>query len=457
MPRPDTLSAVLGLLELKATIEIPPAGLYANPEEAFHALQAHNEMPSGDEVSHFDSKCQLAAICLQRQLKDQAMRLLQETAAGRTRVLGPNHPSTLIARELMSYTLVGQSKYREAQFECEAVHRGRVESLGPHHRSTIQSKFNLALLSWFQGDYESGINQMRQAASHAQEALGETDFFALLINENSVYMLHLDESDMEAMTIQKRVLKTRMEVRPQDNAEILKSALLASTIYQALEWWKENLEAYRIVAQKREALQGRHHPATIDSLSNLAKALDNADQYREAGALYAETTHTLRVMHGRVNPRVMMEDVRLAIVLMHLNDMDGALQLLEDVISCYKANEALEPTVGCFAMQAASEVLVRLDRKDDAKVMLTECQAMRESLMDPYDLNVLLENIRAAYLLLELEEADEADRIIYSAIDRARSSRMCYNAKLDLELKVLVSNLLAVGKTSTFNKYHGLE
>ena len=452
MPRSDTLSTALGLLEYKTRIEVPPPGLYASPDGAFAALQAISAAPTADETAQLDAKCQLAVMCLQRRFKDQAMQLLQECAAGRTQLLGPRHPSTLVARELVSYTLVGQSRYAEAQAECEAVYQGRTNSLGVPHRSTLQSRFNLALLLWFQGAYADAIDKMTSTANQAQESLGDADEFAILAQQNLSYMLHLESRDAEAIEPVRRTLQLLMETTPPDDGEILKSAILASNIYRAMEWWKDHLAMYRIVAEKREVLQGRNHIATVDSLSNLASAFHMAGDNCSAEALYLETTEQLQAMYGPAHPRVMKEELRLAQMHMHQNRLDDSLTLAQDVLARCRAGEA-DATVGTFATEVTGATLCRLSRNDEARAVVLEGQALWDAMPDQVE--VLLQSIDTANTLLSIGAVDDANSIVCRVLDRSRSIQP--DEKLDEALKTAVRSLVTAGKTATLNKYYGLE
>jgi len=74
----------------------------------------------------------------------EAISLYEATLADRERVLGPDHPDTLISRHNLAsaYWSVGQVVEAISLYEATLADRERV--LGPDHPDTLASRHNLA-------------------------------------------------------------------------------------------------------------------------------------------------------------------------------------------------------------------------------------------------------------------------------------------------------------------------
>jgi tetratricopeptide (TPR) repeat protein len=82
------------------------------------------------------------------------------------RVLGPEHPDTLRTNGNLAITLSGEGHYAEAErIEREVLSTSR-RVLGPEHPDTARTMYNLACLAALQGRRDEAFSLLREAVDH---------------------------------------------------------------------------------------------------------------------------------------------------------------------------------------------------------------------------------------------------------------------------------------------------
>ncbi|GAB2961719.1 hypothetical protein GCM10023080_022580 [Streptomyces pseudoechinosporeus] len=102
----------------------------------------------------------------------EAARLLAEVAADRARVLGPDHPETLLARSDHAYYLGEAGKHEEAarlQADLAADH---LRVLGPDHPETLRARHNHAWNVGETGERGEAARLLTEVAADHVRALG---------------------------------------------------------------------------------------------------------------------------------------------------------------------------------------------------------------------------------------------------------------------------------------------
>jgi tetratricopeptide (TPR) repeat protein len=98
----------------------------------------------------------LASVRARTGAYEDALTLLRDTAAERTRLLGADHPSTLTSVNNLGTTLTDARRYDDAEAVLRPNLADRVRVLGPDHPETISSMNNLAIvLSRLERDEEA--------------------------------------------------------------------------------------------------------------------------------------------------------------------------------------------------------------------------------------------------------------------------------------------------------------
>ena len=115
------------------------------------------------------------ANLLRSSLRDySAARDLEEAVvAGFTKLRGPDHERTLLARGNFALTLDMEGKIHDARREYEAVLKIQRERLGPRHPHTLHTQYNLALLIRNRlGDVRGGRKLLAEVVTGGTAVLG---------------------------------------------------------------------------------------------------------------------------------------------------------------------------------------------------------------------------------------------------------------------------------------------
>lgn len=128
----------------------------------------------------------------------EAVELLERTLIDSERILGPDHQSTLLVRANLASAYRSAGRTTEAIAILEQVAGDTERILGPDHASTLSVRGNLASSYWSAGRTADAIPILEQVARDTERILGGDHPSALTARANLNYML--DEGQREAHT-----------------------------------------------------------------------------------------------------------------------------------------------------------------------------------------------------------------------------------------------------------------
>ena len=175
---------------------------------------------------------------------DEAIPLYEQNLEDRTRILGPHHPDTLTARNNLAYAYHDAGRLNEAIPLHEQNLEDRTRILGPHHPDTLTARNNLA------GAY--------QAAGRLNEAIP-------LYQQN---------------------LKDRTRILSPHHPDTLNSRNNLANAYHDAGRLNEAIPLHEQTLEDRTRILGPHHPHTLISRDNLADAYRTAGRIEDAEKLF---------------------------------------------------------------------------------------------------------------------------------------------------------------------------
>ncbi|MFH9758068.1 tetratricopeptide repeat protein [Streptomyces anulatus] len=170
--------------------------------------------------------------------KDEAVALVRRAVEGRTALLGPTHPSTLIARTYLLEFTAGPGTHPDAGAALVADCRSEV---GPSHPITLDAELN-----------------------HG---------FALVTADRQSQALHLVRN----------VVTGSEHTYGVDHPKTLAARSLLSRVLAELGQSQEAAEQAELVADTRKRVLGAGHPWTLWSLDRLAERRRTLDEERSTG------------------------------------------------------------------------------------------------------------------------------------------------------------------------------
>ena len=175
---------------------------------------------------------------------DEAIPLYEQNLEDRTRILGPHHPDTLTARNNLAYAYHDAGRLNEAIPLHEQNLEDRTRILGPHYPDTLNSRNNLAGAYDDAGRLDDAIELFEQNLKDFENLLGPHHPHTLLSRNN------------------------------------------LANAYQAAGRLNEAITLYEQTLEDRTRILGPRHPDTLISRDNLADAYRTAGRIEDAEKLF---------------------------------------------------------------------------------------------------------------------------------------------------------------------------
>src|SRR5487761_1537289 len=119
------------------------------------------------------SRSNLAFACRAGGRLDEAILLYDQTLVDRVRVLGSDHPGTLVSRNNVAFAYLAAGRLVEAVALLEENLADRLRVLGPDHPQTLTSRSNLGIAYEATGRLDDAIALYERALADRARVLGE--------------------------------------------------------------------------------------------------------------------------------------------------------------------------------------------------------------------------------------------------------------------------------------------
>ncbi|MET9962948.1 tetratricopeptide repeat protein [Streptomyces sp. NPDC006326] len=267
---------------------------------------------------------------------DEALAAYEAVAAGRTRLLGADHPDTLAARQEAAYELGRLGRHREAHEVYRAVLVARERSAGPLHPDTLRCRHNLACALGALGRFDEAHRTACAVAADRAAVLGDE---------------HPD------------TLLTRYEV---------------AYALGRLERWDEALEGFAQVAAVRERVLGRDHPDTLAARYEVGIALGRSGRAAQALDLFRGLVRDRTRAYGALDPETLRARHVLGVNLGRLERWEEAVQEAREVGAARARALGAEHPDTLVSRRELAAGLGRLGRWDEALPVYRELAGIRE-------------------------------------------------------------------------------
>ncbi|KAJ5918235.1 FabD/lysophospholipase-like protein [Penicillium verhagenii] len=269
-----------------------------------HAQQA----VSGDDKDSKE-KADLATICgtcLEEDGRYREAEVMYHISLNfRERVLGPEHPDTLLSINHLGTTLDSQGKYKDAEVHCRRAAQEQERLLGPEHGHTLTSLRDLAEVLLHQGKYEEAEAMSQQVLESLGKVL-EPNHPDILISMSSLGIVRFYQGKLkEAEILCRQVLQDQERVRgPKD----LRTLINVNNLGSILGWQGKGKEAealHQRALQDLEKILGPEHPTTLMSLGHLGRALFQQSKFKEAEVPYRQYFEVSNKVLGPEHPHTL--------------------------------------------------------------------------------------------------------------------------------------------------------
>jgi hypothetical protein len=270
-----------------------------------------------------------------------ALAWWQEVYARCDRLLGPDHPDTLVAAGQMADALLAAGQHPAAVQWAQWVADGRDRVLGPGHPAAIAARVSLGRALADSGETHEALQVLRGAAARSEQAHGHGGPQALaMMDEYAAAFLAAGDAATALRFCQQSLAGCEQAHGPADPVTLAAALRLAGACLAGGKV-KDAIRQYRRVLAAREQALGPDHPGTLEARASLAAAYDTAgrigDALREHQAACAGCERTL----GPDHPLTLTRHAGLARAYYAAGQIGDALTVLR--ASTSRAEQALSP------------------------------------------------------------------------------------------------------------------
>lgn len=236
----------------------------------------------------------------------EAEKLERETLAIRRRVLGNDDPNTARSMAYLAWSLQELGGYAEAEELAREALVIRRRVLGPEHHDTLVSMRVLAISLELTGRFDEAEKLLRDALAIERRVLGNDHPDTLNFMSNLAYTLRQERRYPEAEKVLREALDIERRVLGNDHPTTTASMsdLALTLIIEKRYPEAEGLLREAVDTQIR--LLGEDHPVTVHAMQRLAGTLRREGRYSDAEVLLRK----LIEIKGRAAPNEVLWALR---------------------------------------------------------------------------------------------------------------------------------------------------
>jgi eukaryotic-like serine/threonine-protein kinase len=256
-----------------------------------------------------------------------AEKLLREANTGNQRVLGPGHVATLENLRYLATCLETEGKYEEAdKVQRETLETAR-KSLGREHVETLLSMNVMANILDDERRFPAAEQLYRETWEIQRRTVGTEDPDTLTTASNLAGVVEEQGRLTEAEKLQRETLATRVRVLGAEHPDTLAVKLNLGNTLDAGGRHAEAEELYRQTLDAQRRVLGPENPDALMTQSNLGNALRKEGKYSEAEKMQRETLDVKRRVLGPEHPETVKCMGELAATLASDGKFDEARKL----------------------------------------------------------------------------------------------------------------------------------
>jgi hypothetical protein len=218
------------------------------------------------------------------------------------RVLGPDHPDTLSARNSLAVAYRAAGRAADAIRMHEKTLAAREQVRGPDHPSTLSSRNNLAVAYRAAGRAADAAALHEQVLAVRERVLGPDHPDTRASRSKLAAAYRATGRVADAIPLYEQVLATLERLRGSGHLSTLGPRSDLANAYRAAGRTAEAIALHEQVLAVRERVLGLHHPDTLASRNNLAVAYRAAGRTADAVALHEQVLAVRKRVLGPDHP-----------------------------------------------------------------------------------------------------------------------------------------------------------
>ncbi|KAH8669304.1 hypothetical protein BGZ61DRAFT_116342 [Ilyonectria robusta] len=398
-------------------------GIYEEAGEMNQLALETRERVLGREHPDTLMSVHILAGVLQYQGKyEEAEQMNRRALEGYEKVLGREHPDTLTSISNLALLLQYQGKYEEAEEMNRRALDAWEKVLGREHPDTLTSISNLALVLQYQGKYEEAEQMNRRALEGYEKVLGREHPDTLTSISNLVLVLQYHGKYEEAEQMNRRTLHAREKVLGREHPDTLTSVSNLASVLRYQGKYKEAEQMNRRALEGYEKVLGREHPSTLTSISNLAEVLRHQGKYEEAEQMNRRALDASEKVLGREHPSTLTSINNLAFVLRYQGKYEEAEQMNRRALDAREKVLGREHPSTFASINNLASVLRYQGKYEEAEQMNRRALDAREKVLGREHPSTLTSVNNLAWVLGYQGKYEEAEQMNRRALDASEKA-----------------------------------
>ncbi|KIM72204.1 hypothetical protein PILCRDRAFT_804162 [Piloderma croceum F 1598] len=229
---------------------------------------------------------ELAITFILQEQFNKAESLLEQALTANEKILGAEHPNTLKTVHNLAWTYSLQRRVSEAETLYGRALAGREKLLGPDHQDTLTTVHNLAIIYDKRGEYSEAEKLYRRSLTGTEKLLGPEHAHTLQTAECLAFTYEHQERYIEAEMLHQRALLGKEKVLGPEHPETLLTVHHLAWSYYLQERYTEADTLFCRALAGQERTLGHEQRDTLDTVHDIACCYESQGLYTEAEILY---------------------------------------------------------------------------------------------------------------------------------------------------------------------------
>jgi tetratricopeptide (TPR) repeat protein len=217
-----------------------------------------------DEAALLRLRHELAWQVAQRR-PEEAEQMYHDGIASRRRLLGDEHPDTLMSRHELAWVTAVQGRWADAEVEYREVLDARSRVLGADHPDTLTTRHELAWAIANQGRGDEAEPVLREVLGARRRRLGNEHCRTLATRHELAWIAAVAGRWTQAEVEYREVLEARCSILGDDHPDTLTTRHELAWVLAGRGKRAAALAEYRAVLAARQRLLGDEHPDTVET------------------------------------------------------------------------------------------------------------------------------------------------------------------------------------------------
>jgi tetratricopeptide (TPR) repeat protein len=298
------------------------------------------------------------------------------------RILGENHPSTILAKDKLACALGQQGRLEEAESMAKDVLEISTRNLGKDDLITTLATSSLATALYQSGKFDEAESKTKEVLEKMKEVLEkmncvteDKDLLAIAATVNLPTILGAQGKLDEALSMQRRYLQNLRPILGENDRDTIAGMNnLARLLSQRSQQGdlEEAVEIKQEVLGKWKQILGEDHPETIVAMNNLATSLGQQGKQEEAVSMMEEALKKAKQVLGKEHPTTITAMLNIASTLGRYGQLEKAESMMKKVLRRRTRILGEENPDTIHAMSNLAKILGLLGKLQEAESLTKE-------------------------------------------------------------------------------------